>query len=102
MRPTTAVTNSAVDSASTREMSQVAGTTVRYGSRANPTTIQAMTHVTSEGPGVPGILEQPTIGPGEHQPDETPEGGAQETDVADQRRPQVDGPTRRTGGRRSA
>ena len=43
-RPTIAVTNSAVESASTRRISQVAGTTVRYGSTPNPTTIQATTH----------------------------------------------------------
>ena len=42
-RPTIAVTNSAVESASTRRISQVAGTTVRYGSTPNPTTIQATT-----------------------------------------------------------
>ena len=32
-----------VESASTRRISQVAGTTVRYGSTPNPTTIQATT-----------------------------------------------------------
>ena len=46
----TAVTNSAVDSSSTRRMSQVAGTTVRYGRIAKPTTIQATTQAASEAP----------------------------------------------------
>ena len=49
-RPTTAVTNSAVDSASTCRISHVAGTTVRYGRIANPSTIQATTHAASRAP----------------------------------------------------
>ena len=48
--PIVAVTNSAVDRSSTRAISQVAGTTVRYGRMANPTTIQAMTHAASRKP----------------------------------------------------
>ena len=48
--PTTAVTNSAVDRSSTWEMSQVAGTSVRYGRLANPTTTQATTHAASRKP----------------------------------------------------
>ena len=39
----TAATNSAVESASTWRISHWAGTTVRYGRIANPTTTQAMT-----------------------------------------------------------
>ena len=42
-RPTTAVTNSAVESCSIWRISQTAGTTVRYGRIAKPTTIQATT-----------------------------------------------------------
>ena len=46
----TAVTNSAVDSSSTRRMSHVAGTTVMYGSSAKPSTIQATTHAARSAP----------------------------------------------------
>ncbi len=45
-----AVTNSAVESSSTRAISHTAGTTVRYGSRPNPTTIQATTHSARSAP----------------------------------------------------
>ena len=48
--PTTAVTNSAVDRSSTREISQDAGTSVRYGRIANPTTTQATTHAARRNP----------------------------------------------------
>ena len=41
-RPSTAATNSAVDMSCTRLTSQPAGTIVRYGSTAKPTTIQAI------------------------------------------------------------
>ena len=46
----TAVTNSAVDNSSTRAISHVAGTTVRYGRTPKPTTIQATTHTASSAP----------------------------------------------------
>ena len=48
--PTTAVTNSAVDSSWICRTSQTAGTTVRYGRIANPTTIHATTHAASSQP----------------------------------------------------
>ncbi len=43
-RPNTAVTNSAVDRSWTQRTSQAAGTTVRYGRTAKPTT----SHATSQ------------------------------------------------------
>ena len=46
----TAVMNSAVDRSWTREISQVAGTTVRYGRIANPTMTHAMTQAASRNP----------------------------------------------------
>ena len=46
----TAVTNSAVERSSTREISHRAGTIVRYGRIANPTTTQATTHAASRKP----------------------------------------------------
>ena len=48
--PSTDATNSAVDSSSTRRTSHVAGTTVRYGRIAKPTTTQATTHAASRAP----------------------------------------------------
>ena len=48
--PRTAATNSAVDSASTWRMIQSAGTTVRYGRIAKPTTIQATTQAARKAP----------------------------------------------------
>ena len=48
--PMTAVTNSAVDSSSTRRISQVAGTTVMYGRIAKPSTIQATTQAARSAP----------------------------------------------------
>ena len=83
----TAVTNSAVDSASTRRISQVAGTTVRYGRIAKPTTIQATTHGREERAGVVGRRNRPRPAVGQGEADEPPEGGAQDTDIADQRLP---------------
>ena len=68
-RPAMAVTNSAVESSSTRAISQAAGTTVRYGSRPKPTTIQATTHSGEERAGVAGVAEQPAVDPGEREPD---------------------------------
>ena len=50
--PTTAVTNSAVESCWISRINRTAGTTVRYGRIAKPTTIQAMTQATSSGPPV--------------------------------------------------
>ena len=49
-RPTTAVTNSAVDSSWTCRTSQPAGTTVRYGSMAKPTIIHATTQAARRRP----------------------------------------------------
>ena len=46
----TAATNSAVDSSSTRRISHRAGTTVRYGRIAKPTTIQATTQAARNAP----------------------------------------------------
>ena len=46
----TAATNSAVESASTWRISQAAGTTVRYGRIAKPTTSQATTQTASKAP----------------------------------------------------
>ena len=48
--PTTAVTNSAVDSRWTARKSQVAGTIVRYGRIAKPTTSQAAIQAISQMP----------------------------------------------------
>src|SRR5215212_8982770 len=50
IRPTTAVTNSAVDSCSIWRISQIAGTTVRYGRIAKPTTTQATTQAARRTP----------------------------------------------------
>ena len=47
----TAATNSAVESASTRVINQAAGTIVRYGRIAKPTTSQATTHTARSAPG---------------------------------------------------
>ena len=89
--------------ASTLRTSQLAGTTVRYGRSAKPTTTQATTQAASSAPGVAGVAEQPAVRPGEREPDEAAERGPQETDVADQRRPQVwRRPDPPGGGRRSA
>ena len=50
-RPATAVTNSAVESClRPARMSQPAGTTVRYGRIAKPTTIQATTQAARNAP----------------------------------------------------
>ena len=48
--PTTAVTNSAVDRSSTREISHCAGTSVRYGRIAKPTTTHATTQAAMSQP----------------------------------------------------
>src|SRR5215218_78976 len=48
--PSTAATNSAVESSWTRRMSHRAGTTVRYGSTANPTSSQAIVHAARMNP----------------------------------------------------
>ena len=58
-RPMTAVTNSAVESSSTRRMSQVAGTTVRYGRIAKPTTIQATTQAARSAPAYSDPVNKP-------------------------------------------
>ncbi len=71
-RPSTAVTNSAVESSWTRSMSQPAGTTVRYGSTAKPTTSQATSQAAmsapayaepANGPPLPATKERPTRSP---------------------------------------
>ena len=49
-RPMTAATNSAVESSSTRRISHWAGTTVRYGRIAKPTTTQATTQAARNAP----------------------------------------------------
>ena len=49
-RPITAVTNSAVDSSCTPRTTRRAGTTVRYGSRENPRTDQAISQATMIAP----------------------------------------------------
>ena len=49
-RPTTAVTNSAVDSAWALRTATRAGTIVRYGRIAKPTTIQATTQAARKNP----------------------------------------------------
>ena len=48
--PSTAVTNSAVDSSWTQRTSHAAGTTVRYGSTAKPTMTQATSHAAISAP----------------------------------------------------
>ena len=57
-RPMTAVTNSAVDSSSTRAISHVAGTTVRYGRIAKPDDDPGDHPGRDERPGVAGVAEQ--------------------------------------------
>ena len=91
----TAVTNSAVDSASTRVMSQVAGTIVRYGRIANPTTSQATTHTAMMAPAYWLSVNSP-LPVCQHEADQAPERGPQDTDVADQRLPSA---CRRPGSR---
>ena len=83
----TAVTNSAVDSSSTRWISQVAGTTVMYGRIAKPSTIQATTHGASSAPGVVGRREEAVAGRRQGEAGEPSKGGAKDTDIADQRLP---------------
>ena len=71
-RPTTAVTNSAVESASTRRISHVAGTTVRYGSTPKPTTIQATTHRATRATGWRRSRGTARAGRRQDQPDDPP------------------------------
>ena len=80
----TAATNSAVDSASTRVMSHIAGTMVRYGRTANPTTSQATTQTARRAPGYWLSANRPVAGGGQHETDQAPERGPKDTDVADQ------------------
>ena len=87
-RPTTAVTNSAVESCSIWRISQTAGTTVRYGRIAKPTTTQATTQATSSQPPPGDSLEEPRRG-GQCEPDEATEGRTEQADVADHVFPRV-------------
>ena len=82
-RPNTAVTNSAVDSSWTQRTSQAAGTTVRYGSTAKPTTNQATSQTAIRAPGVGALAEDAGAARDEREADEQPQGGAEETDDAD-------------------
>ena len=75
--------NSAVERSSTRAISQVAGTIVRYGRIANPTMTQAMTQAASRKPKYVASRNRPSPVVGEHEPDQAPERGAQHTDIAD-------------------
>ena len=68
----TAVTNSAVESASTRAMSQLAGTSVRYGRIANPTMSQATTHVASNAPAYSAPSKSPPSAPASARPTRPP------------------------------
>ena len=67
-RPTTAVTNSAVERASTRAISHVAGTIVRYGRMAKPTTIHATTHAARSAPAYPVSWNRPWPAPASTRP----------------------------------
>ena len=71
-RPTTAVTNSAVDRSSTCRISQVAGTTVRYGRIAKPTTIQATTQAARRAPAYCGSRKSPSPEPASPSPTRLP------------------------------
>ncbi len=65
--PTTAVTNSAVDSRWTARNSHVAGTTVRYGRIAKPTTSQATSQAINQMPPL-GVTSIPPLGVGTSRP----------------------------------
>ena len=86
----TAATNSAVERSSTRRTIQMAGTTVRYGRIANPTTIQATTQAARKAPRVRHVAEQLApidLDRREREADQAAEGGPKDPDIADQRFP---------------
>ena len=97
-RPMTAVTNSAVERSSTREISHVGGheRQVRQDREAD--------HDPGDDPrgqqeaGVAGVPEQAATRVGEDEPDEAAERGTQETDIADQQSTSVDVPVVHAAG----
>ena len=80
----TAATNSAVESASTWLISQVAGTIVRYGRMAKPTTSQATTQTASRAPEYWLSVNSPSPVVASTSPMSAPERSPEDADIADQ------------------